>query len=519
MMGRTRGWVLALAAFGAFVPLLPLAGLAMGVFEPPRPGFGARGDWRAETDAAPLFVRTVLLAAGTSIAAGGLGAWTAWVGARAALPFGRALQLFALLPLAIPSYVLAATLRQTLGPGGFVGGPLGLGSFTGLLPAGVVLTLATAPYFQLLIGAALSKVPAAEEEAARSLGASPLSTFLVATWPRLRTAVAAGLLLSQLYVVGDFGAVATLDAPVLSWRLYQAVQTQRFEAALVLGLVLLGLTVGLLGLARWVQGEDGAVRGAANPRPPAPRRLGLLARVFAYAVPLTVGGLGAALPLATLGGWVLSAERLASVGGPLGATLAVAVPGTILTVLVAAFPAWVAARSRPFGPWVQRSVYLTGALPAVLLAFGLLLFALAVGRSVPGAYGALGSTGALLMLGYAARFGAEAFAGLHSAALALDQRQEETAATLGAGAARRFWLVIGPNLSPGVAAATLLVLLSIMKELPVTLLLGGPTGLRTLAFRMFDRYEDAFLGDAGLAGLLLVGVAAAALGSGLAARR
>jgi len=36
------------------------------------------------------------------------------------------------------------------------------------------------------------------------------------------------------------------------------------------------------------------------------------------------------------------------------------------------------------------------------------------------------------------------------------------------------------------------------------LLLGGAMGWRTLAFRFFDRYQEAFLHDAGLAGLMLL---------------
>ena len=46
--------------------------------------------------------------------------------------------------------------------------------------------------------------------------------------------------------------------------------------------------------------------------------------------------------------------------------------------------------------------------------------------------------------------------------------------------------------------------LAIVKELPVTLLLGGPVGVRPLSFRIYDRYTEALYHDAGLAGLAVV---------------
>ena len=61
------------------------------------------------------------------------------------------------------------------------------------------------------------------------------------------------------------------------------------------------------------------------------------------------------------------------------------------------------------------------------------------------------------------------------------------------------------KLRPGLAVSALLVAVAIAKELPITLVLGGH--LRPLSFRIYDRYAEAALPDAGLAGLLLVGLA------------
>ena len=65
-----------------------------------------------------------------------------------------------------------------------------------------------------------------------------------------------------------------------------------------------------------------------------------------------------------------------------------------------------------------------------------------------------------------------------------------------------------PSVTPGIAVALVIGFNAIVKELPVTLLLGGATGLKTLSFRVWDRYAESLWHDAGLSGLLLVGLAA-----------
>jgi ABC-type Fe3+ transport system permease subunit len=64
-----------------------------------------------------------------------------------------------------------------------------------------------------------------------------------------------------------------------------------------------------------------------------------------------------------------------------------------------------------------------------------------------------------------------------------------------------------PSLAPSITVAFLIGFNAILKELPVTLLLGGATGLQTLSFRVWDRYAESLWHDAGISGLLIVGLA------------
>jgi iron(III) transport system permease protein len=511
----------AAARLGAgLATLLPLVGLLTALGQPAADPFGAAspglGELLGRSGALALLGRTLALALCATALAVPLGTWLAWVEQRTEYP-GRAwLGVADLLPLAVPSYILAAALRESLGPGGALGAALGLPRFTGFGPAVLALALIGAPYVQLLVGAALLRLSAAEEEAARLLGASRARVFRAVVLPRLRPTLAFAALLSALYAVSDFGAVAVLDCPVLTWRLYQAVHHQELGRAALLGLALLAATLPLLVAARALHGGLPRRASVANPRPPQRRALrgvALLATGVAHAALI---GLGVALPVVALASWCVAGWRhgleFASPWLPLGQSLGLALGGALLTLGLALAPAWVAARTRRarFAAALEHGTYLTGALPGVLLGFGLLLVALAVSRAFASSaaiYHALLGSGALLGLGYALRFATEGYAGLKAAIVGLDARHEECARTLGARRGRWLARVVLPAVAPGAAASFVLLFLSVLKELPVTLLLGGAMGLRPLSFRMYDRYAEAFLHDAGLAGLLIVGLA------------
>ena len=493
---------------------LPLAGLVGAIVEPPPDPLGGQptiASVLASSGVGELLLSSLGLSVVVAVLATGLGASLAWAEARLEFPGRRVLGVLALLPLAAPSYLLAAAVAHAFGPGGLFGG-LGLPRPTGLPAAALVLVVVTAPYVHLVVGAALARGSAAEEEAARSLGAGPWRTFQVAVLPRLRPALGLSALVAALYAISDFGAVAVLDAPVLTWRLFQAVKAASLAKAAILGLATLGATVPLFIAARALRG--GGVTGVANPRPVARRPAGPLGTGLAW---LGFGGVvlfGVGLPLVTLGGWVLSGVQrdlaFASPWSPLVQTAGLSLLGAAVLVALVVVPARAVARGAPRSALVDEGVFVTSALPGVLLAFGLMLAALMVARlsaSSGAVYGALLSSGVLLLLGYSARFAAESYAPVRAAFAGVDRRLYESARVLGVGSGRWLGRVELPLVAPGLAASLLLGTLAIVKELPVTLLLGGAMGVQTLAFRVWDRYREALWHDAGLSGLLLFGLA------------
>ena len=115
---------------------LPVGGLMMGLISPPHHPFETASISLSNTII--LFFRTFSLGVLVSLLSLAIGAWFAWVEQRGLYRGVKLLGVMSLLPLAIPSYLLAGTLRDTLGVGGWIGKPLGLPMFTGIIPAVII---------------------------------------------------------------------------------------------------------------------------------------------------------------------------------------------------------------------------------------------------------------------------------------------------------------------------------------------------------------------------------------------
>ncbi|MEL7157960.1 MAG: ABC transporter permease subunit [Actinomycetota bacterium] len=155
-------------------------------------------------------------------------------------------------------------------------------------------------------------------------------------------------------------------------------------------------------------------------------------------------------------------------------------------------------RSRS-GSVAHMIVISTFALPGLLIALSIRFWTL---RSDL-AFDVLSDTMTLLIFAYVVRFGSLAMGVTLVAVRSIPDRLHDAAATLGAGSRRRLVTIDLPVMAPGLAAGAGLVLLSVMKELPISLLIS-PLGYTNLATRMFSSFEDAFVAEAGIMAVVLV---------------
>lgn len=433
-------------------------------------GTSTAWDVLARPSTAELARRSVELALIVTVACVVLGVGLAWLVSSTDLPGRRVWRVVLALPLALPSYVAAW---------GWIGWRPEIAGRSG---AALVLTTISYPYVYLPTLAALRRVDPGLADVARTLGRSRTATFRLVTLPQIRPAVVGGGLLVGLYVLSDFGAVATMRYPVLTHAIYRSYRTlfDRTPAA-VLGCVLALLAIAVVALTAFVGRRRIARVGGGAPRPQPVHALGawrwpaLVIPAGVLAVALGVPARGVHLWIRQ-GGWSPEWDEM----GPAALnSLQVGALGAAAVVALALPVALLAVRHPgPLPRVAEAAAYAGHALPGVVVGLAMVFVGI---RAAPSLYQRL----PLLVVAYAVLFLSLALGSLTASVAQVPPRLEEVARTLGRGPVRAWLAVTGRLVLPGVGAAATLVFLTVMKELPATLFLR-PTGFDTLATRLWD---------------------------------
>lgn len=463
-----------------------------------------------------LLLRSVGLAAavaGTSVV---VALPLAFLTERVAVPGRRWIGVLVALPLAVPSYLTAYAVVAAFGPRGALASLLDrwVGSFRlpevyGFFGAWLTLTLVTYPYSYLAVRAALRGLDPAFEEVARTLGTGRWIRFWRVTVPLLGPAVMSGMLLAALYTLSDFGAIAILRYPTLTYSVYNQYRLS-FDrsAAAGLALLLVSVAVMLALAAREWQRRVAFYRTVGVRRPQAALRLrwwGWLLVLASSVFPTLALGLPVGMALYWFARARAIGEVLPSVGEPLVNTLWVGLLAGAVTV-AAAFPVSrsVVRGRRRLATMLDVPLWIAYGLPGIVLALALVSVSV---RFAPWLY----QTIPLLIFGYTLRFLSEAVGTLRGTLVQQNPRLEEAARTLGMRPWQVWVKVQLPLTVPGLVNAYAAVFLTTVKELPVTLLLS-PIDFRTLSTTVWNATADAFWSHAALPALLLLGVGVAPMG-------
>jgi sulfate transport system permease protein len=192
------------------------------------------------------------------------GLLAAWVLVRYRFPGRRLLDTLVDLPFALPTAVAGISLAALLGPHGWIGRLLApLGIKLAYTPAGIVIALIFIgiPFVVRTVQPVLEDLEASLEEAATSLGATPLQTFMRVILPVLGPALLTGFAMAFARAIGEYGSVIFIagNMPMVSEiaPLLILVKLEQFDyaGAAAIGAVLLGLSFLMLlainGLQLW----------------------------------------------------------------------------------------------------------------------------------------------------------------------------------------------------------------------------------------------------------------------------
>jgi iron(III) transport system permease protein len=451
---------------------------------------------------------TLVLILGVGMGVFILGVGNAWIIASYDFPGKKIFEWALILPLAVPTYVMAylfvdllqfsgpiqTTLRNLLGMESlwFFPDPRSL--------SGAIWSFSFClfPYVYLITRTAFLERSGRLIEVSETLGYSPLQGFVRLVLPMARPAIFAGMALALMEVLADFGAVSYFGVHTFATGIFKAWLSFGDRVAAV------QLALGLLSFVLLIffieQSSRSKLRYASSSRgrPLAKTLQGknaFLAFAFCGAT-LLCGFLLPAFALLQLlfkQGLTIDIRYLDWLSNSLSVSVLTAVISVVLAVIFA-----YSVRMNARLSWVNRLLGFGYALPGAVLAIGILsfleIFQLAWWMS---------ASMLVLVYAYLVRFLSSSLQSVEAGLARITPSMDASAALLGLSRTQILKRVHVPLLKRSLITAGLFVFVDVMKELPATLLLR-PFNFDTLAVATYQLAADERLAELALPSLTIV---------------
>ncbi|UBH28617.1 ABC transporter permease [Aeromonas enteropelogenes] len=454
---------------------------------------------------------------------------TAWLVAMCQVPGRRALQWALMLPMAMPSYIVAYVYTDLLD----YSGPLQAGLrtlfdwqspadywFPGIRSLGGaawVLALVLFPYVYLLTRASFLEQSVSLIHSSRLLGCTPWQSFRRLSLPLARPAIMVAVSLVAMETLADFAtvhffAINTLTTAVYdTWLGYGSLATAaKLSCLMLLAVVLL---IAMERRSRQRQQVFQKSMGHEQPlRYPLKGMRRWLAAIWCWG--LVLAGFG--LPFVILLdygvryfelSWTPEFVRFAGNSLLISALTALLAMGIALLLgffrrLDGGVKSLLPLRIAAMGYAMPGTVLAIGVLvPLTALDFGINDLAEWLGRQGPGLL--LTGTLTAIVFGYLVRFVAIAIGSVESSMGKISPSLDMAARSLGQGDGGMLRRVHLPLVRRGLFAGAMLVFIESMKELPAALLLR-PFNFDTLATHVYQFVSDEMLERGALGAIVIV---------------
>lgn len=494
--------------------------------------FSAEGDLfrhLADTVLLDYLGNTLGLVVGVVLLSLLFGVPTAWLVAMCQVPGRRALQWALMLPMAMPSYIVAYVYTDLLD----YSGPLQAGLRTlfgwnspadywfpairSLGGAAWVLALVLFPYVYLLTRASFLEQSVSLIHSSRLLGCTPWQSFRRLSLPLARPAIMVAVSLVAMETLADFAtvhffAINTLTTAVYdTWLGYGSLATAAKLSCLMLLAVVL-----LIALERRSRSRQQVFQKSMGHEQPLRYPLKGMSRWWAG---LWCWGLvlaGFALPFIILLdygvryfelSWTPEFVRFAGNSLAISALTALLAMGIALLLgffrrLDGGIKSLLPLRIAAMGYAMPGTVLAIGVLvPLTALDFAINDLAEWLGRQGPGLL--LTGTITAIVFGYLVRFVAIAIGSVESSMGKISPSLDMAARSLGQGDGGMLRRVHLPLVRRGLFAGAMLVFIESMKELPAALLLR-PFNFDTLATHVYQFVSDEMLERGALGAIVIV---------------
>ncbi len=422
---------------------------------------------------------------------------------RTLMPWRGLFRIVAMLPLFAPSLVQALAFIYVFGNNGILTRltdiNVGIYGAKGIIVAEVFYCF---PHALLILTAALAATDARLYDAARTLGASPLKTFLTVTLPGVKFGLVSACFVVFTLVITDFGAPKAIGGKfsVMATEIYNQVSGQQnFTMGATVSVVLLIPAVVAFVVDRLIQRRQYALVTSSSKPLEARKRPLADWGVFAYcaAIATAVAGMYLAIVVYSLVmRWpynftpTLKHYRFDTVGGytPLVNSVYVAawtaLVGTVLTFV----GAYIVEKLRTVA---SRPLYFLSILPVSIpgMVLGLAyIFAF----NAPGSIlNRLYATLAILIVSNVIHYFTVGFLTATTALKQMDAEFENASASLGVPFYRTFWRVTVPIALPSIISISMYFFLNAMVTLSAVVFLVAPgTELAAVAVLLMDDAGD-----------------------------
>lgn len=494
--------------------------------------FSAEGDLfrhLADTVLLDYLANTLGLVVGVVLLSLLFGVPTAWLVAMCQVPGRRALQWALMLPMAMPSYIVAYVYTDLLD----YSGPLQAGLRTlfgwntpadywfpairSLGGAAWVLALVLFPYVYLLTRASFLEQSVSLIHSSRLLGCTPWQSFRRLSLPLARPAIMVAVSLVAMETLADFAtvhffAINTLTTAVYdTWLGYGSLATAAKLSCLMLLAVVL-----LIALERRSRSRQQVFQKSMGHEQPLRYPLKGIRRWLAglWCWGLVLAGFG--LPFVILLdygvryfelSWTPEFVRFAGNSLLISALTALLAMGIALLLgffrrLDGGIKSLLPLRIAAMGYAMPGTVLAIGVLvPLTVLDFAINDLAEWLGRQGPGLL--LTGTITAIVFGYLVRFVAIAIGSVESSMGKISPSLDMAARSLGQGDGGMLRRVHLPLVRRGLFAGAMLVFIESMKELPAALLLR-PFNFDTLATHVYQFVSDEMLERGALGAIVIV---------------
>ena len=471
-----------------------------------------------------LLFNSFIFAAGAAVLATFLAATLAWIAIRTNAPFRKFFELTAIVPNIFPPVMLAVSWTVLLSPRtGLINrllmqtfdlaqAPLNLYSLWGMI---YIEALITTPLAFLMVSAALYSMDPSLEESARVAGSSNLQIAWRITFPIVRPALLASVMLNFVRAIESFDTPAIIALParieVFTTKIYREAigafpPNQNLAAAYGVSLLLVTM-VFVYFYRRLTARSERYVTVTGRGYRPTIIDLGKW-RWAASAVAGLILLLIVVLPFLVL--IYVSFITYIHVPGPktwelltlenyrsnltdtrtfraLQNSLFLAIGGATLCMLLASLTAWVTTKTKIAGRgFIEALTFIPWAFPGTALAIGLLWIYVYVPLPI---YGTLW----ILLIGYITRFLPYGLRTMTSTIIQLHDDLPQASMVCGAGFLTTFRRIMLPLLRPGFIAGWIILATIYLREFSLSIFLYSP-GAEPLGPLLYHFYVDGNLG-------------------------